>query len=137
VALVKINRHPSPRQLRQFGAVSVLFLSGFAAVAVWYRTPMAATGLLLLALAAASLAWLAPHRLRAWYLLLSYAAFPIGLCFGLLGLLLVYFLVVTPIGLVLRWAGHDSMSRRWEAARASYWSQRFEPEDSVSYYRQF
>lgn len=134
---MKINRHPSARLLRQFGLICCVFLSGFGAAALWRGSPQTALGLWLAAAMVAMESWLAPLRLRALFLILSYAALPIGLVVGYSSLALVYFLVITPIGLVLRWAGHDAMSREPGKSAKSYWSERPEPREVTSYYRQF
>jgi len=39
----------------------------------------------------------------------------------------IFFLVFTPVGLVMRLAGRDAMNRRWEPQRPSYWVERDPP----------
>jgi len=137
MTLIKINRHPSARQLCQFGLVSFVFLSSFGAVALWQGSPRTAFALWLAAVAVVTVGWLAPIRLRVLFLFLSYAALPIGIVVGYLSLAMVYFLVLTPIGVVLRWVGHDRMLRKRDASTTSHWSKRPESPDKNSYYRQF
>jgi hypothetical protein len=137
VVIVKINRHPTAKQLRQFGIVSFVFLCGIATVILWRGSPGVATGLWLFALAVVAVAFFAPARLRPLFLLLSYVALPIGMIVGYLSLALVYFMVITPIGLVLRRTGHDAISKKPDASATSYWLRRSKPSDSKGYYRQF
>jgi hypothetical protein len=51
-------------------------------------------------------------------------------------LILVYYLVLTPIGLALRLAGRDRMGRRFDSDRTTYWVKRNESDPS-RYFRQF
>lgn len=41
-----------------------------------------------------------------------------------LALGIVFFVVVTPIGLILRFVGHDSLRRSFDASASSYWCPR-------------
>lgn len=85
----------------------------------WVSGPLGAIGLVLVALAFAAPRTLALPN-RAWLrlgLALSAVVTPV-----VLGV--VFFLVVTPIGLVLRAAGKRPLALRFEPARASYWEER-------------
>ena len=48
-----------------------------------------------------------------------------------------YYLVLTPIGLVMRLLGHDPLNRRWDRTAKSYWTKRTPPENTERYFRQF
>lgn len=39
-------------------------------------------------------------------------------------LFLVFLLIITPVGLLLRTMGTDYMSRKWDRAASSYWVER-------------
>lgn len=138
MSLIRIQRDPSPRQLRGFGLVWLLFF-GAVAYLLWRRTGSAAAGGAVAALAAlvpaAGLFW--PEVLRWAFLGLSWAAFPIGFVVSHLVLALVYFVVLTPIGLAMRLAGRDPMHRRFEPEAESYWVRHEKPESSDRYLRQF
>ena len=69
----------------------------------------------------------------AWML----AAFPIGWVMSYVMASLVYFLVVTPIGLLARLLGRDAMGRRFDPDATSYWTETPEPTDPKRYFRQF
>jgi hypothetical protein len=59
-----------------------------------------------------------------------------GLSAALLGM--VYYLLITPIGLALRLVGKDPLDRKIEPERESYWLAKEEPEDiRRSFERQF
>lgn len=68
---------------------------------------------------------------------MAYLAFPVGLVVSFLILAAVYYLVLTPTGLVMRPVGYDPMHRRFDAQAGSYWSPRQSPRDPGRYFRQF
>ena len=65
------------------------------------------------------------------------AAKPIGWTVSMTLLALVYLLVFTPIGLILRAFGHDPMQRGFDPERPSYWSEHPPPPEPRRYFRQF
>ncbi|HVZ93033.1 MAG TPA: SxtJ family membrane protein [Phycisphaerales bacterium] len=66
-----------------------------------------------------------------------FAALPIGWTVSHLVLGAAYYLVLTPIGLVLRLLGNDPMNRRFDPAATTYWIKRGPPPDSSRYFKQF
>jgi hypothetical protein len=70
---------------------------------------------------------------RGW--LLSVA--PIGFIISHVLLALVFYLLITPIGWLMKAVGYDPMSRTFDASAASYWVARRPSSDSRSYFRQF
>ena len=53
-----------------------------------------------------------------------YAAYPIGWVVGHVMIGVVFFTVVTPIGLLMRALGRDPLQRKFDASRTSYWEKR-------------
>ena len=126
------------RDIRQFGtgvAIILLVVSGIRALR--HHDPhLAALGGI--AAVAAGLAWLAPVAMlpvfRVWMLLAR------GLLWIntriLLGL--VFYLVVTPLGLMMRLFGNDPMERRFDRKAATYWVRREPlPKDPARFRRQY
>ena len=70
---------------------------------------------------------------RAW----MFAALPIGWTVSHLVLAVVYYLVLTPIGLIRRILGNDPMTRQLDAGAASYWRAHTQQHDPGRYFRQF
>ncbi|MBM4108330.1 MAG: hypothetical protein FJ255_05885 [Phycisphaerae bacterium] len=66
-----------------------------------------------------------------------YAALPIGWTISHALLALIYYAVLTPIGLVMRLLGNDPMQRRLDRAATTYWSEHRPPTDPKRYFRQF
>ena len=134
--LLRINRHPSAKDLRLFGAFSVAFLAAVGA-ACWRRgsVPAASTAWAA-ALVAAALAALAPRALRWAYLGASYLTFPIGFVVSHVVLAVVYFAIFTPVGLLMRSLGRDPLTRRFEPSRSTYWEDRTTNKSPESYFHQ-
>ncbi len=138
MGLIEIDRNPSRRTLNQFGFIWLGFLTLFGALA-WYKTGglMPAAVLWVLAIIVPIIGWAVPAFMRLVFLGLSYAAFPIGWVVSHVVLALVFFLVFTPIGLVMRLVGYDPMKRRFDPAATSYWLERSHHGDVKRYFRQF
>ena len=139
MALITINKNPSQRELRQFG---LLFFPAFAAMIAWiaYR----ATGQwpipgICLGLAGLSIALgaLAPSAMRPIWIVTMYVTFPIGFVISHILMAIVYYLVLTPAGLLLRLFKGDPLQRRADPAASTYWIRRPEQPDPERYFRQF
>jgi hypothetical protein len=120
----ELDRLPTaPRDLRRFG----LLVGGvFLALAAWalYRNRtfwpwFAAPGVPL-----ALLGLLRPRSLKHAYLAWMSLALVLGLLVSTLLLALLFYLVVTPVGLLARLCGKDFLQRRISRGAASYWIRR-------------
>ena len=87
--------------------------------------------------AVGALLWLAPQIARPFYVVWYGLAACIGIVVSNTLLALFYYLVVTPIGLVRRLLGRDSMARKFDPAAASYWRDVKRSVDPGRYFRQF
>src|SRR5262249_54077198 len=98
-----LDWNPSPRKLRQFAAVAVVFLAALAATAhLRGRSELAQALPLGLGAIVGLLAVTRPTALRILYVLLSIAVFPIGFVLSHLILLVVFYGVITPLGVLSR-----------------------------------
>jgi len=135
MSLLQLNRNPSNKDLRLF--------SGIGFPAFWF-----AAGLIFLrhhhAIAAASL-WIFaglfgacglafPFVIRPVYFAMMRAVFPIGWVMSHVILILAYFLILTPIGWLMRFL-HDPMQRSFDRDSKSYWLP-WESSESDRYFRQ-
>lgn len=125
---------PTRRQLKQFACAAPV---GFGLVGwmlarfglqPWWPWAGAGFGLLLLAVGLAR-----PLALRPLYALVVAVATPIGWLASTLLMLVFYYLVVAPMGLVFRLFGRDALQLRGGGSR---WRTRPESRDPESYYRQ-
>ena len=112
MAIVEIKWHPSRRELRQFGLIGLVAFGALGAWVFWRHSfacfqfaPGASLALaaLLWSLAGlcAALALLAPRGLRPLFIGLSLVTFPIGYVVSHVLLAVLFYGVVTPVGLVL------------------------------------
>ena len=133
-----IRKNPSIRELRQFGALWLLTFTVIPLM-VWHRTGSITTPLTLwgVAMMVAGLGLVFPKFMRLVYLGMFYMAFPIGWVVSHVLMGLIYFLVVTPIALVLKILGHDPLERSLDRSRRSYWTRCRQADNSSRYFRQF
>ncbi|MFV2069926.1 MAG: hypothetical protein ACC645_23415, partial [Pirellulales bacterium] len=79
MAIIEINRNPSPRELRWFGFLFALFFAVVGGVARWrWQAPTAATTIWGVAAVVITLYAALPPVRRPLYLAWMFAAFPIG-----------------------------------------------------------
>ena len=132
--MIEINWQPTDRQLRQFGVTCLVALpilgwiwGGGAGIIV----TLAVLGLLL-----AFAGMIAPVVLKPVFLAITILVAPIGLVMGEVAMLLIYFGVFLPFGLVFRIAKRDSLQLKFDKNRDSYWQAKRQPANIASYYRQ-
>ena len=70
-------------------------------------------------------------------MLLSAIGYPIGFVISIAIFASVYYLVVTPIGLVFKLIGRDAMNRTFDPSAETYWVPRRPPANMKRYFRQF
>jgi len=138
MALIDINWSPSKRELRFFAGMLLVFLAvigglvlkntGSIQTASYVWIPGAVIGLVGLAL---------PGEIRWLYVGWIVAAFPIGWTVSHLLLAIIFYLLLTPLGIIMRLFGYDPMHRQWDPDAGSYWVVRRSKTDAAHYFRQF
>jgi len=138
MAVLEINWNPSDKQLRQFALLLAAMLAGLTGWLIWKSHPpvwAAAAG------AAAAVAGASgvfrPRLMRAVYVGWMVAVFPLGWLISHLLLAAIYYLVITPIGMLMRWCGYDPMQRRQDRQATTYWQARQENDDPQRYFKQY
>ncbi|MBN2192099.1 MAG: hypothetical protein JW751_04725 [Polyangiaceae bacterium] len=145
--IVELNLNPDVRLLRQFGFIA-LAAFGLLAVCAWFEVLLFASGLgaartatavaLLTAGVISTLFSLVyPRANRPAYVLLSVVAFPIGFVLSYLVMGILFFVVITPVGLLLRAVGEDPMRRRLHGPQKSYYVKARPTRPRLTYFRQF
>jgi hypothetical protein len=129
-------RDPGRRVVRQFAALCLLAFVG-AAFWQWLGRER---GELAVALAVAGVAcglagWLMPRLFRWVYTGAMIVVFPIGFLVSQIVLLLVFYGVFLPVGLMLRARGWDPLRRH--ARKSSGWETRQNAGDRRRYFRQY
>jgi len=129
MSVIEINTDPTRRQLNQFGFIWLGFFAAVGAVARFkWQAHELSLGLWIAAVVVPVLGWSVPRVMRWVYLGMSYLAWPIGFVVSHVVLGLVYYAVMTPIGVVMRVLGYDPMAR---ATRPE------QPRGPGQYFRQF
>ena len=147
MSMVKIDWNPPPRTLRSFGficlaAFPLLGVMSYFRVLAFALVPEGASTTVALVLASLGavcglLGIAAPKLLKPLFVGMSLIALPIGYVVSHTLLILLYYLVITPIALVFRLIGRDAMSRTLDREAPTYWIKRTPPADARRYFRQF
>ena len=132
--LVEINWKPTVRQLRQFGGLCAIALP---LLGWWWGCSVNVLTILIgVGVGVALLAWLMPRSIAPLFIGLTLVTIPIGFVVGELAMLLLYGLVILPIGLWFRMRGRDRLQLRIDRQCESYWQPKRAPTSLKSYYRQ-
>jgi hypothetical protein len=135
--LFRIDHQPSRGKLAVFGLSWLIFLGLLSAGLGRRGSPGAAVAVGLAAAAVPLIGLVSVRWLRAVYLAANYATYPLSVVASYVILAVVFYAVVTPLGLALRLLGHDPLGRRFDPQAKSYWSERKPPEDTERYFEQF
>jgi hypothetical protein len=81
--------------------------------------------------------WLVPQIAKPFYLAWYFLACCMGIVISNLLIAIFYYVVITPIGLIMRLLGRDPMQRRWQPKAASYWQEAEKSVEAERYFRQF
>lgn len=95
----------------------------FVAILYWQELVSAwiSLGTIGMAILIVITAFLRPHSFRGFYRTGMTISFHIGQTIGKLLLILIFFLMVTPMGLLLRLLGKDLLQLKPEPGKTSYW----------------
>jgi hypothetical protein len=139
MALIEINWHPSPRELRQFAGFWLPAFFGVAGSLIGYHSGSWTLPVILwsAALAVGSVGLVRPSFIRPVYTSWMWASLPVGWTVSHLMLAAVFFLVLTPIGLVARMFGYDPMKSTFDRSAKTYWVPHNPGEEAGRYFRQF
>lgn len=128
--------NPSPRMLRQFAAAWLVVFLALAWRQGLMRGHPLAGGVLGAVALLGVIGLVKPASLRWVFIGATVAAFPIGWVMTQAMLLVMFFLVLTPVALVFRLVGRDALRlRRREAA--SFWTDHGDPPPAERYLKQF
>lgn len=139
--MLKLDFNPKPNVLRQFAFVAVIGLPLIAFVILrlcgawsWMHPAfLSAAGLGVVQLLVFLAGW---QPLTRWiFVVLMVVALPFGFVLSQVLMALIYYLVMTPIGLVFRLIGRDAMGRKMDRTNASYWRDRGPARSPASYFK--
>jgi len=136
---MEVEWHPTDRQLRVFGFSGLVASIAAALILrfVWHVGTFWA-GLALTAGAGIFLcSRISRPATRLLYVGLTLAAMPIGLVVSFVLLAGFYFLLLTPLALLFRLIGRDTMRRKWEPRAETYWTNHESAQTMERYLHQF
>ncbi len=147
MALVDIDFNPDRSTLRSFGWIALCGF-GFIAAIAWYEVLIFSFGLgaarlpVTLVFAALgviaalfSLVW--PQANRFLYVGLALITFPIGFVLSYVILGTLFYVIIAPIGLIMRLLGKDPLDQRFRPEAQSYWVDAPASRPKESYFKQF
>ncbi len=134
--MIEINKNPSPRELRLFGIAFVVFFAALGAVLYWQVNATAGKVAWTSAAVVAPLFAFVPPLRRPIYLGWTYLTFPIGWTLTQVLLGSVFYLVVVPVGFLMRLCGRDPLHRGM-TGEDSYWTPRAAAASKSRYFKQF
>ncbi len=128
---------PSPRLLRQFGGLWLVF---FGVLSCWqafvnHRITLAIVSATL-AIVVGSAGLLRPTIVRPIFVTWMILTLPIRWLVSQILLASIYYGVFLPIGLVFRLVGYDPLALK-RPEKDSYWTPKHEPHDIRRYFKQF
>jgi len=148
MSLIQVNWKPNEGQLRTFGLICGLIGAVLGVSTLWRGSIFGIeleiarareVSYLLLAGATVCVVFALTKARAFWplYVLATAISLPIGfvLSYAVLGVL--FYLVVTPYGLIFRLIGRDALTRRFDRSARSYWVRRTPVTDMNRYYRQY
>lgn len=138
MALIDINKNPTPRELKIFGVLFAAVFALLGAVFWWHAGWYEAATIVWYSAAFIMVAYLiVPQVRRPIYMIWSYTLYPIGYVITLVLMGVVFYLVITPTGLLMRLFGRDPLSRKFQPGATSYWIKRREDASLDRYFRQW
>jgi hypothetical protein len=121
---MKLILKEDPKEWRKATWLSALGFSLFSSLLRWrgkISTPIWLTVLAILACVALA-ALLQPRVFRGWYRLSTRIGFGIGQFLGRIILAVVFVLVFTPLGIIIRLLGKDPLRLRRDPKASTYWT---------------
>ena len=133
MALLELDRDPPRAKLRTFACIWLPLFLGVVAWIVGTGYAYFGAGAALSIVVGAAY----PPAVKPVFLGLAYATYPIGFVVSHVLMLVLYYLVMAPIGLLLRAFGHDPLARRIDRDADTYWTKREPADDVTRYFKQF
>jgi hypothetical protein len=136
--LIKINTRPTRRQLNEFGIAWLIFFLLLSALLMWKGTSASVLWVLVTAAFLIPLiGYFCPPFMRLIYLGMTFAAYPIGFIVSHLILMMVYYLIITPTGMVLRLTKRGFFPKKPDKRIQSYWISKTKSRNPDDYFKQY
>ena len=137
MALIEINKNPSKGELLFFGSVFPIFFGVIGAVVFGVTGSLDIPTIIWSVAGVITLLFFVAKPLQVpIYLGWIYLAFPIGWTVSHVLMLILYYLLFTPFGIVMRLIGRDSMHRGMDKSAESYFVEH-KAAETARYFKQF
>jgi hypothetical protein len=125
---MRIRLKEEPKEWRKTAWLTALGVVMVSTLLRWRHVLSSQSWVVVLAAAAvaALLAWVSPRLFRGYYRASMWLGFYLSLIGGRIVLGIFFILFLTPLGLVLRFAGKDLLRLRRQPNAKTYWSPRGE-----------
>ena len=139
MALIDIDWKPGRKELRQFALLFLIFSIGFGTLIYFFKDwpPIVPQVMWVAGVVVGIVGLLFPPLVHPVYVVMMAIALPIGMVVSTVLMTAIYYLVMTPIGALMRMFGYDPMGRKFDAAATSYWVKRVAPANVRRYFRQY
>jgi hypothetical protein len=126
---MQLNLKDEPREWRKSAVLTLFGLALISSLMRWRHVLSTTSWLVALAALAALIlaALFQPRWFRPYHLFSMRFGFVLSQQLGRVALILFFALVLLPVGLILRWTGHDPLQLRRRPGAPSYWQNAREP----------
>jgi Saxitoxin biosynthesis operon protein SxtJ len=128
--------NPSDRMLRQFAGLWIVFFGAIAFRQFQHNRPTVAAVVAVLAVTVGPMGLFLPRWIRPIFVGWMTAAYPIGWVVSRIVLGTVFYGIFTPVALVFRLIGRDTLALKPKPAADSYWHSKAGAE-KAQYLRQY
>lgn len=138
-SVIEIKWEPSARELAQFARYwfPLFYITGGGLVWWKFSAPRVAWSVWGAGLGLSLVGLFIPRFIRFLLVGISVVTYPIGWVVSHLLLGLIFYGLVTPIGLLMRWCGRDPLQRKFDAEVKSYWVSHQPASDTSRYFKQY
>jgi hypothetical protein len=147
MALIEVDLRPPLKNLRVFGWAAVVVFGGLGVLVhltgglPFWKFPGAAPTVAVVLWSLAGLSGLfslaAPALNRPLYVFLILLSVPIGLVVSYAVLIVLFYGIMTPLGILFRLFGRDALKRRFVGEAKTYWEPHVAPAGVDRYFKQF
>jgi hypothetical protein len=138
MVLLEVKATVTRRELRQFSVLWLVFFVLLGGLIYWRSGSLRAAYWvwgIALPLGLIGIAW--PAFMRPIFSLMMLVAFPIGWVVSHAMMLVIFYVVATPIGLIMRLFGYDPLRLKIDKAAQTYWQPRDPNVAAARYFQQF
>ena len=137
--MIELNTQPTPGVLRQLAGIWCLAAAAILGAVLHWRAQSDTAALWVWGLGAfvAVLGLALPAAIKPLYIVLLYASYPLGWVVSWVFLIVIYYLILTPVGLLKRLLSSDPLTRNFDRNAQSYWVPHSKSSRAEDYFRQF